>query len=103
MTTGEGASAPDTIMVGMTWDFGASETEEALTRDQLWDLIKNGRRDGEGRVTALNIWVTDATACDFCDHSPEQHDQFVDMETPYGGPIYKCSARDCKCEEYVKP
>ena len=94
MTTGEGASAPDTIMVGMTWDFGASETEERLTRDQLWDLIKNGRRDGEGRVTALNIWVTDATACDFCDHSPEQHE---------GSGWRPCQAKNCKCDEYIAP
>lgn len=105
--TGEGASAPEpTIMVGMTWDFGAYESEESMTRDELWNVIQNGREDlttGRSRVTALNIWVTDATACDFCDHSPEQHDQFLDMETPYGGPIYACSVQDCKCEQYVAP
>jgi hypothetical protein len=97
VTTGEGASAPEpTIMVGMTWDFGAYESEEAMTRDELWNVIQNGREDlttGRSRVTALNIWVTDAVACDFCDHSPEQH------ISTYG----PCQNQGCLCMEYIAP
>ena len=92
MTVVGGARPP--IHVHLTWDFGGSETEEDMTLEDLGYLIREGKDDGEGRVTSLVIWVRDALACLYCDHSIEQHGD-VQRGT--------CKALNCVCEEYTKP
>lgn len=49
-----------TVEVMLVWNFGYEETNEKLTKDQLWDLINNGRRDDSKpghEVTSLVIFA----------------------------------------------
>ena len=81
----------DTIHVDLIWDFG-DQSEDDLTKDQLWDLVTKGHAAGDSRVTSLIIWTTDALACVTCDHSTEQH-----------GDVGYCLNPGCDCQACAQP
>jgi hypothetical protein len=55
---GPAPTPADTAHVIVNWSFGYAETTENLTKDELWDLIQYGRRDEDGEVTSVTIFVS---------------------------------------------
>lgn len=41
----------------LNWDLGYEESFERLTLDELAELLKNGRKDGDSEVTSIMIFT----------------------------------------------